>query len=285
MTFPVPAHRQAHPLANYLPWMLIAALLALRLATGLLPGDSRTAFDPVYQVVTYAGTALFIWWQRDRLSVYHIDTISLGLLVLFKPLQTLILPLLIGSQAAPLAFPQPLALVCWLIAILLALALWPGRKNLPALPRSSFRWLVVGAAAGVGWAFLAGLVLIPFTAPPAKMNIPFDLTVLLAFPYQIGYAAMAEEPLFRGMLWGQLRLAKWRMGWICLTQAALFTLVHANLSSQPNPLPLFAIVFMGALIMGLLAWKSHSIVPSSLFHAFYNASGILVMMLLIAMRT
>ena len=284
MTLPLPAQRQPRPLTKIIPWILIAALLAIRLGTGLLPDDSRAAFNPVYQVVTYAGTALLIWWLRDRLAIYHMDTISLGLIVLFKPLQTLILPLLIGSQVAPLAFPQPLALVCWLIAILLALALWPGRKNLPVLPRSSIRWLIVGAVAGVGWAFLAGLALIPFTAPPAKMNIPFDLSVLLAFPYQLGYAALAEEPLFRGLLWGQLRLAKWRMGWICLTQAVLFTLVHANLRSQSNPLPLFVIIFMGALMMGLLAWKSHSIAASSLFHAFYNASGVLVMMLLIAIR-
>jgi membrane protease YdiL (CAAX protease family) len=94
-------------------------------------------------------------------------------------------------------------------------------------------------------------------------------TVLLeGFLYQLGYAAVTEEPLFRGFLWGYLRNLGWREVWIWLFQAGLFWLSHFYYFSR---MPIsFWLVPIGALILGALAWRSRSIATSMAAHAAMN---------------
>ena len=89
----------------------------------------------------------------------------------------------------------------------------------------------------------------------------------------LGYAAATEEPLFRGFLWGHLRLAGWREGWIWLFQALLFMLGHIYYLPQ-LPVSFWVIVPLGGLIQGLLVWKSRTIVASMAAHGLSNVLSI-----------
>jgi membrane protease YdiL (CAAX protease family) len=102
----------------------------------------------------------------------------------------------------------------------------------------------------------------------------FDLLapVAMSFPYQLGYAAVTEEPLFRGFLWGYLRKSGWKEIWIWLTQAGLFALGHIYYLNKA-PLSFGIIVPVGALVMGLFAWRSRSIATSMAAHGAMNALG------------
>jgi len=97
---------------------------------------------------------------------------------------------------------------------------------------------------------------------------------LTMFIYQIGYAGVAEEPLFRGFLWGALRKTGWKDAWIWLLQAGLFTLAHMYYFGR-NPISLFIIVPVGALALGLIAWKTRSISSSLAMHGIDNALGLM----------
>ena len=95
---------------------------------------------------------------------------------------------------------------------------------------------------------------------------------LLSPLYQLGYAAVSEEPLFRAFLWGALRKAGWKDGWICLFQAALFALGHLHLLLLPQAVLNLSIVFAFAFAAGWLAWRSRTIATSMAFHALWNGS-------------
>jgi membrane protease YdiL (CAAX protease family) len=90
--------------------------------------------------------------------------------------------------------------------------------------------------------------------------------------YQLGYAAVAEEPLFRGFLWGYLRKAGWKDVWIWLFQTGLFMLAHIYYINQ-LPISFWIIVPVSTLVLGALAWRSKTISASMGAHTMMNASG------------
>lgn len=264
-------------LSRTAPFFLLSILLFLRFLLGWQPGDWLW-IDPVYQVATYAIVAFWIVWKRDKLAQYHIDTLAVYLFVLFKPLQTLILPLLIAPQLSPMAFPQPGALACWVIAGALIFAL---RKDLHQLMRvrpSNWLWLLAGAAIGVVLAVLASIALIPWA--PKQPALIVDYTLLLRFPYMLGYSGIDEEFVFRGLLWGALRRIGWREIWIWLFQAALFVLVHGYVWRFEPALPSLLTIFIGSLVYSALAWRSRSVTTPMLAHTFYNCFGFLSVIIL-----
>jgi membrane protease YdiL (CAAX protease family) len=265
-------HAEARPIQATVSWLVIGVLLFLRLPflTGLsyFVQSDLAWLDPAYQIATYALTAWFIWWWRDRLADFHIDSIAIVIMLLFKPLETLILP--VWGIPSPLAFPNWPALSLWAIAIVTFLAL---RKSpLPRVRRRNLAGVLIGAGAGVGTALIMAYLFLPLSTPGQGVS-RLEPMMLLGFPYQLGYAAIDEEPLFRGFLWGQLRKAGWREGAIWLAQAALFALGHLPFLER-LPLPYFLFNFLGlGLVFGLLAWRSRSIATSMVAHAAYNASA------------
>ena len=113
----------------------------------------------------------------------------------------------------------------------------------------------------------------PLNTQPVK-PFPIDWSMVWVFPYQIGYAAVSEEPLFRGFLWGYCARAGWKNGWICIFQALLFMLGHLYRLNYPNAWQALAVTFFVGLVFGLLVWRSRSLVSSLAAHGFYNAAGV-----------
>ena len=132
-------------------WILLAGLLFLRLpflVGGAVLFAKPDWLDPAFQIGTYLLTAILIWWERDRLPEFNIDMLALGIIIIFKPIQTLILPYW-GYNQDPLAFPNPPSLLIWVISIGLVIVLWLSHAHLPKLTGKSFGWFGVGILAGL----------------------------------------------------------------------------------------------------------------------------------------
>jgi membrane protease YdiL (CAAX protease family) len=82
--------------------------------------------------------------------------------------------------------------------------------------------------------------------------------------------AICEEALCRGFLFSGLRqrMAPWAL---VLTTALLFGIMHLNLYRMLGPTLL-------GLTMGLLVYKSGSILTSAIFHALNNGVAIVILM-------
>ena len=257
-------------------WALLIGLLLLRIpllgfVTWLAEYDW---IDPVFEIGTYFLTACLIWWERERLADFHIDTLAVSIIILFKPIQTLLLTL---SEYAthPLAFPQWGGILIWMIAAALFIAMRFSRPRMAKVSRSSAEWF--------GWGLLAGLLTAAILGYPMSFqvdNVPanlpgvFPLTfmILRQVFYQLGYAAVTEEPLFRGFLWGYLRKAGWKDVWIWLFQTGLFMVAHIYSITQ-LPISFWIIVPISTLVLGALAWRSKTISASMGAHTMMNASG------------
>lgn len=268
----------ANKYQKLLSWSVLILLLLLRVVLfGWFPVVTKGNFlwiEPVYQISTYALVVIFVFLNRDQLSFFHIDKLAIFFLVIFKPLQTLVLPYMgQGNASNPMAFPNLPAVLIWFIAVVMLIVLWPSLQTMPKIKRSNWGWLLIGAAVGVLWVFVLSFLLLPLTTI-RKVTPIYDITLLLAFPYQIGYTGVDEEPLFRGFLWGQLRKSGWKAAFVLIAQALLFMLAHGRLLTAISDLPFAISIFAGALIFGLLVMRSRSISTSMIAHGFYNASSI-----------
>jgi membrane protease YdiL (CAAX protease family) len=261
-----------------LSWSILIILLFLRvILLGWFPVVAQGQFpwiEPVYQIGTYALTAFFLFLNRDHLPSFNIDRLAILIMVLFKPLQTIIMPYMgQGFSSNYMAFPNLPAILIWFIAAILLIALLPSFKTMPKIQKSNCGWLFIGAFAGILLVFIITFLLLPWTTI-RKVTPIYDLTLLLAYPYQIGYAGVDEEPLFRGLLWGQLRISGWRNLYILFGQALVFMLAHGRLLTNISNLPFALSIFLGGVIFGLLVMRSRSVATSIVAHGFYNASGI-----------
>ncbi len=234
--------------------------------------------DTVYQIGTYLLTTFLIWRELDNLAEYHIDTLAVIIIILFKPIQTLILMFLAFDQHQ-LAFPSIPSLTIWLIAVVFTIGIWRKRSKLSRVRPINLGWLFIGA--------LAGLVTAIVLSFPMSLQESTNISQYLSlksvfkdvltglpsgFAYQIGYAAVSEEPLFRGFLWGYLLKLKWRELWIWLFQAGLFTFSHIYLINT-HPISFWVIVPIGSLVLGWLVWRSRTVASSMMAHGMVNATG------------
>jgi hypothetical protein len=242
----------------------------------------------IYQIGTYLLTTFLIWWEIDHLGDYHIDTLAI-MIVLFKPMQTLVLKY--WSFRDPLlTFPSIPSLVVWLIAIAFALGIWWKRSKLPGITSIGLRWLFIGIAAGlltsVALSFFMSLQIpgIELSGDLSAKDVRSMLsTIPAAFLHQIAYAAISEEPLFRGFLWGWLKKLNWHEAWIWLFQAGLFMIGHIYYITRA-PILFWIVVPVDGLIFGFLAWRSRTIASSMAAHGMTNATARMFGYLLAAYR-
>ncbi len=256
-------------------WGIIAALLLLRLG---LVVSVRLALDPApewlepaFLIGTYILTSAFILCESESLSAYHVDGVVLAIIILLPPLSTVILAVG-GASDMPLAFPRWPSLLLWVTAAALSLGLRRLRPSLPNAHIRSLGWLGVGAIVGVVAALTIRLVasVLPGTrgiTPPGVAALM--LALFSFFPYQIGYAGVTEEPLFRGFLWGQLHQSGWQEFWIWILQGLLFAMAHLYMLFEA-PLRFLFLVPTTGFIAGLLAWRSRTLASSMAAHAAMN---------------
>ncbi|MBI5961855.1 MAG: CPBP family intramembrane metalloprotease [Chloroflexi bacterium] len=273
---------EGHP---KIAWLIIALLLFLRIPFTiaiiyfLRIEDQRGG--AVYEVGTYLLLAVLIWWERHRLADFHIDIYALAFIVLFRPLQTLILTF--WGVDSPLTFPRPMGLTIWAISIGLILLLWQSGFKPARASSLTLGWLAIGCFAGVCVSIAENLssfqaMFFPNRYPPsAQVLTSMGLNLL----YHLGFAPINEEPLFRGFLWGYLRQLKWTDNWILIFQAILFTSAHVYFAAR-LPLMFWVYIPTAAFLFGILTLRSRSIAPGILAHGIINGSVYVLILALIS---
>lgn len=270
------------PSRSWVTLGLIIVLLGLRYlvtASRMIFQEPPGWISPAFEVSTYFLIAVFLGLLRNSLEQYHITNLAIWMVILFKPVETLILTWWNAIDSGvnfPLALPKLPGIVIWVIALGL-LAIF--RKQIlrwGSVPRMELRWLLVGGLVGLGVVLITAF---PMSYQVSPLNPGVRLSVFSALlqgsatiPYQIGYAAISEEPVFRGFLWGYLRKLGWRELWIWLFQGLLFVLAHLYYIKSAS-ISFWFIVPLGALVMGWLAWRSRSIATSMAAHGVMNGLG------------
>ncbi len=266
---------------------LILTLFALRyMVTGyrLAYAEPPTWVLPAFEISTYFLVAVFLVLESQSLRDYNSPPLALWIIILFKPMETIYLAAW-SELNSPLALPKPLSFIFWVIALGLFIFFRSQLFKKGAIRWYDLKWALIGLGVGLATALLLAYPSSfegPIFDPRYKFEILRDAPRSLAnIPYQFGYAAVSEEPVFRGFLWGYLRKIGWRDVWIWIFQAALFMLGHLYYLKS-MPISFWLVVPVGGLTLGWLAWRSRSIATSTMAHGVVNGLSrtlaILVMM-------
>jgi len=270
--------------------LLLIGLLILRLPY-LIGVSAYFGFDKSLPVLaltifkngTFLLTALLIWWERKRLREFHITRGVLVIIIWGPILFGLISIILVFGGNASLG---QVPLIQMLIAFWL---FWIIKRNPYMIQQHDNKkhiWIliavVVGICIGLIFGYLNGLqgaigVIIGkhrslATAASLLLSAQSWLTIFPVFMAQLSNAATLEEPLFRGFLWGYLRLQGWNEKWILLLQALLFWVGHIYYLGVA-PYSFWIIIPLSGLVLGFLAWRSRSIATSMTTHGLFNAIG------------
>ncbi len=261
---------------NYQPAIttnrLILALLAGRILMGAMKlgfysdeGLFLSIVSLIYTLLTYLLTAILIWRERDHLSLFFIGKLALVIFIVGKPYQ-----LLIGLLGLAPYLKLLYVLPFLPIAIGLLLSLWKARPLSIANPRHILRSSLLGILAGIAFGlFTATLNDLQGFADGYTASVK---DWFLIPSVQLGSAAIYEEPLFRGFLWGYLRQRGWKDLPILLVQAGLFWLSHP-VHAVLYPLSFWVICPLAGLLLGLIAWRARDIAPSMFAHGLINGLG------------
>jgi membrane protease YdiL (CAAX protease family) len=261
--------KSTHQYHSSITWVIISLMLFLRIIVyGVVVAinhNSELWANPVFEIGIYLLTALLIWWERDNLAEFFIDKLALILIIIGKPIELALRWLLIIN------FPpnHPIYFLLYIpISICIILVIIISRPKLPTLQWRNWIWILVALIVGI----VAGVIdgyLLRFQVTRIAGKIYPSLFLLLPLQ-QLVLAAISEEPLFRGFLWGALRRSRWKDIWILFFQTGLFIIGHIYYFGS-MPISFWIVVPTGGIVFGLLAWRSRSITTSITAHAFTNA--------------
>jgi membrane protease YdiL (CAAX protease family) len=245
-------------------FILILSLFLLRLGIGffVLAGDIYFSIAPFYDMFTYFLSALFIWLNRDSLEKFNIDTLAISIFWVFRSL--------LWIDISQFSYKFLTFFINCIIALVLVISLVKsGRYKLSNIKASNIRWFIVGTILGIliGW-FL-------FSLEHSLNGISGNRLIILfiiGFISSMSIISIAEEPLFRGFLWGHLRDLGWNERRILFIQAFLFWIVHFY---YWNRFPFIILVPLLGIFFGVLAKHSKSIATSMAAHAGINAFNVI----------
>ncbi len=131
------------------------------------------------------------------------------------------------------------------------------------------KWILISVIVGALIAIVSSGVDM-MVDPQTRGNMKAGVSILIsAFFIQLANAAVSEEPLFRGFLWGYLENKGWKQYRILLFQAGLFGLGHIYYLPE-NPI-YFLWTILIPIILGFLVMKSKSVGSSMIAHGMVNS--------------
>jgi hypothetical protein len=208
-----------------------------------------------YNSIAFILTATIVWLNRHRLAALNIDRPFMAALIF---------------GGAFYAFRRTPDNVGVLVGITAGLIYWAYInhqfvfKNPVPYPR------------GTGWLILVLilLALVPVLLFPSILKTPLSFQIFsVTFIGSLqGYLMLNvfEEVIFRGALWAYLRSLGASEPVAFSAQAFLFWIAHHRFLLTNHPYSFWVSVPCIAILLGLLAWRSKSLTPSTIGHFLFN---------------
>jgi membrane protease YdiL (CAAX protease family) len=253
---------------HFVPFFLVVVIGLFFVITLLKPFASTT--NSVYEfsqyhywviIGTYVCVIFAVYLNRENLAIYNIDKLSLLIIILA------------GGIRVYLHTPNEVLyknIVLILSVILLGITTLYWRK----IPNTNMRWFLVGIFSCV---IVIPLTIVEFTQME-KYSISnalyadhFSVYAIRNFLYNLTFVAPLEEIIFRGILWGEMRMRQFKEGTIFWSQGLLFLSMH--FWAVFTPMTFFITLPVAIIVFSLLVKYSKQTSPSIISHILFNTLG------------
>ncbi len=232
----------------------------------IIPLDNDI-MNSIFTNGTYLLTSILIIYERKKLSQFNFTFFSMILFTIMPMIGFLSTISADNSQQIQYNLQYNFLDCITLIMAIFLLILLINHKF--SLPKKSLKKviveLIVSIIVGIGVSFL--ITEFKSIDKLGYIKISQLLPVTL---FQFNYAAISEEPLFRGFIWGYLRKFQWKESWILIFQSSIFMLGHIYYLGS-YPIFVFIRTFIAAFVLGIIVWKSRSIANSMVAHSIINS--------------
>ena len=242
--------------------IILLFLCILRLADNYLLtlrfGTSMPDWVPHwYAGIAYILTAVIVFLNRHRLKKLNID-------------RPFMIALMLGGFLYVFHLPAGINIV---VAITTALVYWAYRNNYFLLentiqyPPSTILLISV----------FVPLAILPIYLFGFAIKVPPNIQMILSSFFEASLGLVVyEEVLFRGVLWAYLLDLGLKERTAFLLTAVLFWTAHSRLLLFDNTYSFWVTVPIASLLLGVLAWRSRSLTPSTIGHFLYNFTSVLI---------
>jgi membrane protease YdiL (CAAX protease family) len=205
-----------------------------------------------FDVGTFVLIGILIWFNKDDLEKFHISKLSLWVFIFSGTLLRFTL--------------SWTTLLFWGVSIFIFCRLRKG-SFIAKTPGKDYLWAFRGLVLGIGLS-IAFSIFSPSNLVASVDSKPRLFWGVGIFFYELSRAALPEEMVFRGFLWGYLKKFGFDERKILIIQAGLFWLAHLNYFEKKYTF--WVIVPLMGIVMGLIVWRSRTLSSSILLHAVYN---------------
>ena len=224
------------------------------------------------ELAAFCITLILIISNRSRLFIYKIDLSALLLILLFRPLDSILMSSWGMTWITSTKRWGGIAICVLSFLVLIVFIIRRKDFVLNGQLRENAYSILLGIVGGIIGVLIISVPIVIYgriKQTPMTIEKSSFMDCILMFAHQTGYAAVYEEPIFRGFLWGYLESKGLKEVRILLIQAGLFTLGHFYYF--PNTLYSFLfIVPVCSLILGILVKKTKTISSSIVAHGFIN---------------
>jgi hypothetical protein len=240
-------------------------------------------YQPILDTISiwlYKAGSLPLWWIGLGKYIRYLDSWKMPLTYVFLMIGVILykgelsilwmdrffmILLIIANISVCWNFFLPFGWIAGLLTVFIG--------SLDIMKRLSFKKI-----ARPTWIYIYGSIFISFIGFMVLINPTRILTFQRIFPELFSWeypSAIFEELFFRGFVWMLFSHLKISAPKIIIFQALLFWIAHLNyIFTSPFTFWLFAPIV--GLLLGIIVWRSKSLVPSSLVHIVLNTSLLMI---------
>lgn len=233
-----------------------------------------------YEILTQLTLIIFLIYNWNDLQKSYIDYFTVIIVVLFKPLNTILLAAFIeptditsiGNWGGNLLIFFSLVFVIWFISKYKKIEIY---NKGPIISK-----IFIGVSGGMICVVITSFanVLQLDRNTPINRSI-LDLYVLFDVIQQMGFAGVAEEPIFRGIILSTLISKKIKPFIAIIFQSSIFMLCHIYYINV-FPISFWFIVPFSGLCFGYIVYKTKSVGSGIIAHGIVNGTGNILSILL-----
>ena len=254
---------------NFITTILLAIYLFIRIILIQLLDYLFNPLPPFVvisiQLAMYLLIIALLVLSKNDLTMNNIDNLSIYLI--------LVGGILLALNYSSSFFAILSSLVFITITFWVFFTFWKLKILSLRIHRSDIIFMIVGFLSGLFLSFLFTTPSITQLRMSTGQLTPRWSTIIIAFSinflFHFSNAAILEEPIYRGFLWGYFRKKGWKNHYILLMTTLIFWLSHINFMDNPFSFLLFTP--LAGLTFGILTWWSGSITSAIVAHSTLNS--------------
>lgn len=164
-----------------------------------------------------------------------------------------------------------LAFLFWITSIIIVQKIYRSGVKISRSEENTVKMVLVGIIIGAILVFLlkiAPFLLLGTQYKLVKPLINSVINFMILFVNQLGHSVIFEEILFRGMLIGYLQGIGFADKKVMVVQILCFMVAHIN--GVSNPYIFLIVIPIFSLVVGFLAIRYKSLIPSIFTHGVFN---------------